>query len=467
MKKFYVLIVMVLFSGFIFAQSLNQIRGSQILNSKLKVEKPEAALNHINASDLNIKKGKGNSDGYRWYNYATQMQYVNYPNGNSDNLFSGFLFPDTLINFHYSDGDGYPNYHSLAVILDPYDFIFQDDTMMNIHLMKQGGKYHRNYNYTIDSVALFYVYVRNINDASIKDTLEVEFISNFGGPVNGFIGQKTNWGYDTTWFAQLTTDNFLDYSFTQTDPPITAPSVQRVKIPLGTADSSKIHANGTVNIKVKIVPANLPTATGDNPLAYGNGLCAATFRFIPGYQYSPILDTLNAVIPGNGSNYFEFLAYMENGKDETAYPRYNPNFFNISEFLTTQSLRPTQGWLDTYIPRVAYGLGMYDNIIASFGLHVDNLGITQNAEKNISLSQNIPNPAANSTIIPYELKGTNNVTFVITDLTGNKVMEINKGKQMAGSYTLDLSTENLSSGMYFYTLNAGNTKLTRKMIINK
>ena len=484
MKKFYALIAIVLFSGYIFAQSINQIGDVNIMNSINKVSMPEAGapLKYVDNSQTTFKNSKGNSDGYGWFNYANIMQYVTFPpNGKpaTSNLLTGILFPDTTILIRYSRGTGKPDsignpwVHSVGVVLDPYDYIFQGYTAINFPLYKQNdGTYKRFNTYTIDSVAIPYFYYRNIADNSIKDTLQIEVITNLSGPGTLLYGGtlSATWGWDSIRYIDLHTDDFLNYTFTQPtptpNPPLSTPGVQIIKVPLGIADTTMI-VNGVAHSKSKLVATNLNLAKD-----YGTTLSAVTFRFIPGYSWAPFYDTLNAVKTSNRGNIFQYFGYQENGAGEKVYPRYNKNYWNESEIYTTQSLRsdPPNAKIpvhNQYIPRLLYGLGGIDNINVGFHVHTTNLGISQNAEKNISLSQNIPNPAANSTIIPYELKSASNVTLVITDLAGNKVMELNEGKQMAGSQTIEINTANISSGMYFYTLNANNTKLTRKMIINK
>ncbi len=454
MKKLYVLIVMVLLSGYIFAQNLNQFGKNKKKNSINK-------LTHLKTSKINLISDKGSPVGYRWYNYASTMQNKKFPIGYNLNEFSDFLWPDTTVWIGYSNGHFTPYFHSVAVVLDPYDTIFNNSSSaVNMKQTKINGNYYRYYNYTIDSVEFPYTYIRNIKDASIRDTLEVEFITNLWDTYSNITGQMTAWGYDTTHFCGLFTDTLLNFSFSQMNPPLPVPSVQKVKILLGPEDSSEV-VNGYITIKTK-------TIAPSTPLGYGNYLCAATFRFIPGFKWTPYKDTINAINPTQALNYLNFWAYEENDTSETVYPRYDPHFYNQSEFFTNESLDPKGVWLDQYIPRLWYDMGWgLDNIIAGFKIKVENLSITQNTEKNISLSQNIPNPAANSTIIPYQLASNNNVTIVITDITGNKIMEFNEGIQMAGNHTLELNTANLSSGMYLYTLNADNTNLTRKMIINK
>ena len=83
----------------------------------------------------------------------------------------------------------------------------------------------------------------------------------------------------------------------------------------------------------------------------------------------------------------------------------------------------------------------------------------------IKLSQNQPNPSSNTTLIQYEIENAGTVILEIYDLTGKKVAATNDGKQSAGRHSLTVSTENLSNGTYYYSLKAGEHRLTKKMTV--
>jgi len=82
-----------------------------------------------------------------------------------------------------------------------------------------------------------------------------------------------------------------------------------------------------------------------------------------------------------------------------------------------------------------------------------------------SLGQNYPNPFSRSTEIAFELTSGSEVSFEVMDLTGRKVMDINKGMMPAGKHTYTLETTNLDPGVYFYTLKAGSFVQTKQMVI--
>ncbi|MBS1494794.1 MAG: T9SS type A sorting domain-containing protein [Bacteroidetes bacterium] len=89
--------------------------------------------------------------------------------------------------------------------------------------------------------------------------------------------------------------------------------------------------------------------------------------------------------------------------------------------------------------------------------------------ENFSLSQNYPNPFNPSTVIHYQLSVARFTTLRIFDLQGKEVATLVNEKQNPGSYAVDFNSAefNLPSGIYFYTLNAGEFKETRKMILVK
>ena len=57
--------------------------------------------------------------------------------------------------------------------------------------------------------------------------------------------------------------------------------------------------------------------------------------------------------------------------------------------------------------------------------------------------------------------------IIIYDILGNKVTELVNGFKDAGNYTVVFNASNLSSGIYFYRLRAGNFAETKKMILLK
>ena len=85
----------------------------------------------------------------------------------------------------------------------------------------------------------------------------------------------------------------------------------------------------------------------------------------------------------------------------------------------------------------------------------------------IKLSQNQPNPAIGNTLVQYEIENNANVVLQIFDVSGKIVASYNKGNQSAGRHDININSEKLNSGTYYYSLKAGNKRLTKKMVITK
>ncbi|MBK9228918.1 MAG: choice-of-anchor B family protein [Ignavibacteria bacterium] len=84
------------------------------------------------------------------------------------------------------------------------------------------------------------------------------------------------------------------------------------------------------------------------------------------------------------------------------------------------------------------------------------------------LKQNFPNPFNPSTSISYRLKSSAFIELKVYDILGNEITKLVSGKQAAGNYKVDFEAENLSSGIYFYSLYAdGNRISTKRMTFLK
>ena len=94
-----------------------------------------------------------------------------------------------------------------------------------------------------------------------------------------------------------------------------------------------------------------------------------------------------------------------------------------------------------------------------------------------SLLPNYPNPFNPETWIPYQLSEPADVTLTIYDIQGSVVRNLDLGHQRAGMYHgrsraahwdgRNAQGEKVASGVYFYTLKAGDFTATRKMLIRK
>lgn len=85
----------------------------------------------------------------------------------------------------------------------------------------------------------------------------------------------------------------------------------------------------------------------------------------------------------------------------------------------------------------------------------------------VSLSQNYPNPFNGTTIIGYSLSAKSDVTIIIFDILGRRVATLDQGRQGAGNYKVAWDSDEISSGVYYYRIKAGNISETKKMLLLK
>lgn len=84
-----------------------------------------------------------------------------------------------------------------------------------------------------------------------------------------------------------------------------------------------------------------------------------------------------------------------------------------------------------------------------------------------TLAQNYPNPFNPQTTIKYELRKDLNVTLTIHNSKGQKIATLINEKQSAGRHKIIFNGDDLTSGVYLYTIRAGEYNISRKMILIK
>jgi len=95
--------------------------------------------------------------------------------------------------------------------------------------------------------------------------------------------------------------------------------------------------------------------------------------------------------------------------------------------------------------------------------------------KDFSLSQNFPNPFNPSTKICWQVPADSWQTIKVCDVLGNEIETLVDEYKPAGTYEVKFSAEGLTSGIYFYKLQAGNSSSrsgqsfiqTKKMLLLK
>jgi hypothetical protein len=95
--------------------------------------------------------------------------------------------------------------------------------------------------------------------------------------------------------------------------------------------------------------------------------------------------------------------------------------------------------------------------------------IEVNASKPVSfaLNQNYPNPFNPTTTISYSVPEKSFVSIKVYNVLGNVVATLENGQVEAGQHQVHFNASGLSSGVYFYTISAGNFSATKKLMLLK
>ena len=120
------------------------------------------------------------------------------------------------------------------------------------------------------------------------------------------------------------------------------------------------------------------------------------------------------------------------------------------------------------------GLNIYDNKIWAStldGLWYTELGNTSvdpvEIVSDFNLEQNYPNPFNPVTTISYQTPGLSPVLLKVYDILGNEIAVLVNEEKPGGTYQLQFDARRLSSGVYFYKMQAGSFAAVKKMILLK
>jgi hypothetical protein len=117
----------------------------------------------------------------------------------------------------------------------------------------------------------------------------------------------------------------------------------------------------------------------------------------------------------------------------------------------------------------SYQFNAEANVPYSFVINGIITGVDNESSLNYDykLMQNYPNPFNPSTIISFTLPQATFVTLKVYDMLGSEVATLVNSEIQSGYYQINFNANGLSSGVYFYTIKAGNFTDTKKLILAK
>jgi hypothetical protein len=148
---------------------------------------------------------------------------------------------------------------------------------------------------------------------------------------------------------------------------------------------------------------------------------------------------------------------------EYAYPAVAKKLKNNKLQLITQtSSQPGSNIKDTAVPVHDVNIEYREISTSDFiPVGIDNTAV---ARKN-PVSQNYPNPVKGLTYFNVNLDKTAPVTVEVSNVMGQKIMSMDKGFVNAGSKVFSIDGNQLTSGVYFYTVKINGESYTHKMIV--
>jgi hypothetical protein len=144
------------------------------------------------------------------------------------------------------------------------------------------------------------------------------------------------------------------------------------------------------------------------------------------------------------------------------------------------------GWVEYSVDLADHAGNEIDQIIImpagdnSAATYIDNVYFSDSTElvvstedeedlvKSFELNQNYPNPFNPTTNIGFNLPSTTSVTLKVYNLLGQEVATLINGRKMnTGTHSVTFNAGSLSSGLYFYRIEAGDYNSTKRMMLIK
>ncbi len=92
-------------------------------------------------------------------------------------------------------------------------------------------------------------------------------------------------------------------------------------------------------------------------------------------------------------------------------------------------------------------------------------GITKAQLKSFTLGDAYPNPTSGATNIQFSLEDASNARFTLSNVIGQKIEVKEFGKLNSGAHQVTVDAANLEAGIYFYSIEVGNKRITKKLIV--
>jgi len=235
----------------------------------------------------------------------------------------------------------------------------------------------------------------------------------------------------------------------------------------GTAGNRKtlVHIGGDLGYNYS------RTGSGGLDLNFANTISGYNYKLdnaypSPGNVVGVGVDVGNTRTISGTTNYYPDGCSMTNG----SFPLYRYGNHTAADTLAgVMRYTPTYEVRSLFNdPRYYTGAGGWQPVLAALLGAITGVNPVNNTVPEVySLSQNYPNPFNPSTNIKFSIPQAGNVKMVVFDVLGREVTTLVNEFRQAGNYVVDFNASLLSSGVYFYRIDAGNFTETKKMLLVK
>jgi hypothetical protein len=242
---------------------------------------------------------------------------------------------------------------------------------------------------------------------------------------------------------------------------------------LGYSVSVEVMGCDTVNVYARNIIAecantdNLEIISINNPSGAGVDTIGTTI---------PVTITLKNRSALNDFRDIKATMVIRRSNDVVAGTPYSETLPFVIEATTEAEFTFSQSYTvpnDTSYSIVVYITDVFDNYLDHF--HADdtirlirrtnaNVGIGTVEQQGISLSQNIPNPANDNTVIHYSVPTDGSVIFNVYSTSG-QVLYSRTVETSFGAHSIELNTSDLAAGLYFYSMEFKGQRLVKRMVV--
>ncbi len=189
----------------------------------------------------------------------------------------------------------------------------------------------------------------------------------------------------------------------------------------------------------------------------------------PNADSTPYMDTYFAWSNNNGASWQEYkpLTNLSGPLRDCRYACLAPVNDNDNNFYYANLVYVSDSIPGSAVNGAAESLAKFRYIKVQMPSLIGVKNIGSEVPKNFVLNQNYPNPFNPSTKITFDLPMNEFVTLKVYDVTGREIAVLVNEKLTAGMKEYEFNAVNLPSGVYFYTIQAGDFKATRKMVLIK